>query len=151
MNKPYFCRTFFLTYWRHKRLKNTIDLLLIYGEHFYGFRKVIRSFFLVRISLYSDWIRRFTDSIHIQSEYRKIRTRKNSVFWHFWRSVKMTKPNHIWIVIDRSFSLNILLGVILEVPVNVFNKIDNYVMRFSHRRAKGKTRYFICEWMAHKF
>ena len=27
----------FLTEWRHKRLKNTIDLLLFYGEHFYGF------------------------------------------------------------------------------------------------------------------
>ena len=29
MNKPYFCRNFFLT--------NTIDLSLFYGEHFYGF------------------------------------------------------------------------------------------------------------------
>ena len=37
MNKPYFCRNFFLTDWRHKRLKNTIDLLLFYREQFYGF------------------------------------------------------------------------------------------------------------------
>ena len=37
MNKPYFCRNFFLTGWRHKRLKNKIDLLLFYREHFYGF------------------------------------------------------------------------------------------------------------------
>ena len=37
MNKPYFCRNFFLTDRRHKRLKNTIDLLLFYREHFYGF------------------------------------------------------------------------------------------------------------------
>ena len=37
MNKPYFCRNFFLTDWRHKRLKNAIDILLFYGEHFYGF------------------------------------------------------------------------------------------------------------------
>ena len=37
MNKPDFCRIFFLTDWRHKRLKNTIDLLLFYSEHFYGF------------------------------------------------------------------------------------------------------------------
>ena len=45
MNKPYFCRIFFFTDWRHKRLKNTIVilyilyifLLLFYGEHFYGF------------------------------------------------------------------------------------------------------------------
>ena len=41
MNKPHFCRNVFLTDWRHKRLKNTIDLLLFHGEHFYGFRKVI--------------------------------------------------------------------------------------------------------------
>ena len=37
MNKPHFSRNFFLADWRHKRLKNTIDLLLFYGEHFYGF------------------------------------------------------------------------------------------------------------------
>ena len=37
MNKPYFCRKFFPTDWRHKRLKNKIDLLLFYREHFYGF------------------------------------------------------------------------------------------------------------------
>ena len=36
MNKPYFCLSFFLTDWRHKRLINTIDLLLFYGEDFYG-------------------------------------------------------------------------------------------------------------------
>ena len=35
MNKPYFCGIFFLIDWRHKRLKNTIDLF--YREHFYGF------------------------------------------------------------------------------------------------------------------
>ena len=37
MNKSYFCRNFFLIDWCHKRLKNTIDLSLFYGEHFYGF------------------------------------------------------------------------------------------------------------------
>ena len=47
----------------------------------------IRSFFLDRIFLYSDWIRIFTVNLRIQSEYRKIRTRKNSVFGQFWRSV----------------------------------------------------------------
>ena len=36
-DKPYFCRIFFLIDWRHKCLKNTIDLFLFYGEHFYGF------------------------------------------------------------------------------------------------------------------
>ena len=39
MNKPYFCQIFFLTDWRHKLLKNKIDLLLFYGEHFYRFSK----------------------------------------------------------------------------------------------------------------
>ena len=37
MNKPYFCRNFFLIDCRHERLKNTIDLLLFYWENFYGF------------------------------------------------------------------------------------------------------------------
>ena len=37
MNKPYFCRDFLLIDWRHRRLKSTIDLLLFYGEYFYGF------------------------------------------------------------------------------------------------------------------
>ena len=41
--------------------------------------------FLVRIFLYSDWI--WTVSLRIQSEYRKIRTRNNSVFGRFSRSV----------------------------------------------------------------
>ena len=47
--------------------------------------------FLVRIFLYSDWIRRdilylYGVNIRIQSEYRRIRTRNNSVFGHFSRS-----------------------------------------------------------------
>ena len=37
MNKSCFCRNFFHRDWLHKRLKNTIDLLLFYGENFYGF------------------------------------------------------------------------------------------------------------------
>ena len=38
MNKPHFCGNFFFFKdWRHERLKNTIDLLLFCGEHFYGF------------------------------------------------------------------------------------------------------------------
>ena len=37
-------------------------------------------FFLVRIFPNSDWIRRFVN-LRIQSEFEKIRTRKNSVDW----------------------------------------------------------------------
>ena len=41
MNKPNFCRNFCLVDWRHKGLKNTTDLLLFYGKHFYGFSKSV--------------------------------------------------------------------------------------------------------------
>ena len=41
MNKPYFSQFFFVADLRHKRLKNTIDLLLFYGEHFYGFSESV--------------------------------------------------------------------------------------------------------------
>ena len=37
IEKENFCRNFFLTDSRHKRLENTLDLLLLYGEHFHGF------------------------------------------------------------------------------------------------------------------
>ena len=40
MNKSYLCRNFLLIDWHHKRLKNTIDLLLFYGEHFYRFLEI---------------------------------------------------------------------------------------------------------------
>ena len=44
--------------------------------------------FPVRIFLYSNWKRRFTEkNLRIQSKFRKIRTSKNSVFGHFSRSV----------------------------------------------------------------
>ena len=52
MNKLYFCRNFFLIDWRHKR-KNTIDLLLVYGEPFYGFSESFlhNSFFCRLVSV----------------------------------------------------------------------------------------------------
>ena len=37
---PYFCRNFFLTDWRHKRLKNTIDLCYFTENTSTDFRKV---------------------------------------------------------------------------------------------------------------
>ena len=39
MDKQYFCWYFLLIYWRHKCLKNTIDLLLFYGEQLWIFGK----------------------------------------------------------------------------------------------------------------
>ena len=45
-------------------------------------------FFLVRIFPHSDMnTERYEESLRIQSECGKIRTRKNSVFGHFSRSV----------------------------------------------------------------
>ena len=37
----------FLIDWRHKRLKNTTDLLLFYGEHFYGFSQSDEIYFVI--------------------------------------------------------------------------------------------------------
>ena len=54
-------------------------------------------FFLVRIFLYSDWIRKFTVNLRIQSECKKIRTRKNSVFGHFSRSASRSKLETNWL------------------------------------------------------
>ena len=57
--------------------------------HFIDISKVLREkypnteFFLVRIFLYSDWIR-------IQSEYKKIRTKKIFTFGHFSRREILT-------------------------------------------------------------
>ena len=45
-------------------------------------------FFLARIFLLSDFI--YGENLRIHSEYRKTRTRKNSVFGHFSRSVIFT-------------------------------------------------------------
>ena len=61
MNKPYFCRNFFLTDWRHKRLKNTTDLLLFYGEHFYGFSESE----VEKKDISMDWLN------WLMSQYRK--------------------------------------------------------------------------------
>ena len=41
MNKPYFCQKIFLIEWRRKRLKNTIELLLFYGELSRGFSESV--------------------------------------------------------------------------------------------------------------
>ena len=48
--------------------------------------------FLTRILLYSDWV-----NLCIQSEYRKIRTRNNSVFGHFSRSVCVMSFLSYWV------------------------------------------------------
>ena len=60
MNKPYFCRNFFLIDWCHKHLKNKIDILLFYAEHFYEFpesdlwkRQKKNIHFVTNISIYT--------------------------------------------------------------------------------------------------
>ena len=66
----------------------------------------IRCFFLVRIFLYLDWIRRFVN-LRIQSEYRKMWTRKISAFGYFSRSDTAaqlySKNNYL---VTYTFSLN---------------------------------------------
>ena len=59
MNKPYFCRNFFPTDWRHKCLKNKIDLLLFYREHFYRFLKSVwrNWWYFVSVWRFILWIR----------------------------------------------------------------------------------------------
>ena len=59
MNKLYFSRNFFLADWRHKLLKNKIDLLLIYREHFYGFSE----------SAIIPWGTREVSKIYMASQY----------------------------------------------------------------------------------
>ena len=58
---------------------------------------------VVRIYLYSDWI--FSVNLRIQSEYRKIRIRKNSVFAHFSRSVDV-KWVSIFLPLEMNFTTN---------------------------------------------
>ena len=55
MNKLYFCQTFFLIDRRHKHPKNTIDLLLFYGEHFYKFSECEISKISVPAIFYYTW------------------------------------------------------------------------------------------------
>ena len=63
-------------------------------------------FFLVRIFPYFGWIEIYSVNIRIQSEYGKIRTRKNSISGHFSRSV--------WIVFTVIFkALDELIFIII--------------------------------------
>ena len=70
-----------------------------------------KRFFLVRIFRHLDWIRRgmeYGASLHIHSECRKIRTRKNSVFGHFSRSAGnelMSKKiqNLLWVFVKKFY------------------------------------------------
>ena len=68
----------------YHRLLDTVLFLNIAGPLTLREKCPNKEFFLVRIFPYSDWIR---VSLRIQSKCGKIRTRKNSVFGHFSRSV----------------------------------------------------------------
>ena len=77
MNKPYFCRNFFLADWRHKRLKNTIDLLLLYREHFYGFSEsVLCMYFNIDIS---NVRQRRNNVVIFYADMNKVGKRRNNV------------------------------------------------------------------------
>ena len=72
INKPYYCRDFFLTDWRHKCLKNTMDLLLFYGEYFYGFSE-------------SDLRKRRKKNIHFNISNKHICIYGSRTFWSFMK------------------------------------------------------------------
>ena len=52
MNKPYFCRIIFLTDWRHEGLKNTINRLLFYAEHFPWIFGKYHSFYILELMIH---------------------------------------------------------------------------------------------------
>ena len=57
MNKPYFWWNFFLIDWHHRCLANTIDLLLFYGEHVYGFSEsVVTTFMRIKEHYYTKML-----------------------------------------------------------------------------------------------
>ena len=60
---------------------------------------------------YSDWIRRFTVNLRIQSEYRKIQTRKNSVFGHFTQWL-LPRLSYIYWLINFNVSIDKKLNAI---------------------------------------
>ena len=62
---------------------------------------------------------------HIQSECRKIRTRNNSVFWHFSRSGSFMKNDHLWIYYQLIlWNLKI---VEVQLLVTVENEVNCHV------------------------
>ena len=63
-------------------------------------------FILVSIFLYSGWILNFTVNLRIQSEYRKILTRKNFVFQHFSSSANNTMHGQIQLTLCSKYLLN---------------------------------------------
>ena len=77
MNKSYFCQKNFLADWHYKRLKNTIDLLLFYWEHFYGFwesalqfqqKDKVLSYLGIKFSngfIENEWMKIFFGNFHM--------------------------------------------------------------------------------------
>ena len=79
-----FLKGFIIIQFKHFWGNLNIELILAPGCEFLSAKCIqhsvknvqIRIFFLDRIFPHSDWIRRFTEYIHIQSKCGKIRTRK---------------------------------------------------------------------------
>ena len=63
------CRNFFHTDWSHKRLKNTIDLLLFYGENFYGFSESVYENFLRKVQPWKFFIFSHLSLSFLQSSF----------------------------------------------------------------------------------
>ena len=65
-------------------------------------------------------------NLYIQSEYRKIRTRKNSAFGHFSRSAKIFTFKSVWIAMT---GLNLSTGACKKI--SKFRKVSGFQLRVS--------------------
>ena len=73
-------------------------------------------FFLVCIFLYSDWILNiYSINLRIQSKYRKIRARKNSVFGHFSRSAHSMNVESCIPFSDHLMSRQCIANVLVDL------------------------------------
>ena len=98
MNKPYFCRDFFLIDSRHKRLKNTTDLLLFYEEHLYGFsesdRNVLYMFkgaFWTLPNVYNEVVYKNTSRFQKHSSRAVLRKKCSEKMQQIYRRTPMSK------------------------------------------------------------
>ena len=124
------------------------DSEIIAFNDYFALRKMYpdTEFFLVRIFLHSDWIWRFTC---IQSEHRKIRTGKNSVFGPFSRSVAVGfHLENSGFLVNRKTGRVIILGwggcgVIYHHRLNRNHRGD-YHNRLNRNSAKSFHQIFLC-------
>ena len=114
MNKPYFCRNFFLIDWCHKSLKNTIDLLLFYGEHFCGFSESDWYAYLQTSKIFIPFLKHLT-----QNEYTVMD------LFHFGEEYCKQDPSLYTASLDvDSLFTNVLLNETIDISIHRLYKDD---------------------------